>query len=166
MTVAGGRMRTLGFPITAWSAVNALGGSSAQVLDALHHGRSGLAAAPPGTPFATVCGSVTAPIDPLTGDLAPYDFRNNRMACLALSENAAPLEAARERWGAARVALAVGSSTAAMDATEQAYRTHARTGSLPCGFDVQRHASPEGLLHVIRSVTGIAGPGLVVSTAC
>jgi len=163
---AGGRMRNTGFPITAWSAVNALGGSAAHVVDALHRGRSGLAAAPAGTPFATVCGSVTAPLDPLTGDLAAYDFRNNRIACLALREIAAQLEAARERWGAARVALAIGSSTAAMDATEQAYRTHARTGSLPRGFDVQRHASPEGLVHVIRSVTGIAGPGLVVSTAC
>lgn len=155
-----------GHPITAWSAVNALGGSTAQVLAALHAGRSGLAPAPSTTPFETVCGSVTAPLTPLTGTLAAYDFRNNRIACLALTDIAAPVLAAVDRWGPERIGLAIGSSTAAMGETELAHQEHARTGSLPPDFDVQQQASPEGLLHVIRLVTGILGPGVVVSTAC
>ncbi|MCC6641532.1 MAG: beta-ketoacyl-ACP synthase [Deltaproteobacteria bacterium] len=158
--------RRIGYPITAWSAVNALGVSTAQVLDALHAGRSGLSAAPPATPFATVCGAVRGVLEPLIGDLQRYDFRNNRIARRAVEGIEPEVQAAVERWGAGRVGLAIGSSTAAMDETERAYETHARTGSLPRDFDVQQHASPEGLLHVIRTVTGIAGPGVVVSTAC
>ena len=160
------RARTVGHPITAWSAVNSLGDTTAQVLAALHAGRPGLSPIPDGTPFEGLCGAVISELPGLPPELSALDFRNNRIACRALGEIAACVAEAVARWGPARVGLAVGSSTTAMDETERAYRCYASTGALPPGFDVQAHASPEGMLRVLRCVTGIEGPGVVVSTAC
>jgi 3-oxoacyl-[acyl-carrier-protein] synthase-1 len=76
------------------------------------------------------------------------------------------LEAARERWGAGRVGICVGSSTAAMDEIEGAYALYARTGAPPKGFDVLTQGSADGLVRVLRALTGFEGPATVVSNAC
>lgn len=152
--------------MTAWAAVNGLGTTTAEVLAAMHAGRSGLSAPPAGTPFETVCGAIRAELPRLPEPLGPLDLRNNRIACLAVGELTGQLAEARERWGPGRIGLAVGSSTTAMDETERAYRVYATSGRLPDGFDVQAQASPEGLLRPLVSVTGIEGPAVVVSTAC
>ncbi|CAG1006800.1 3-oxoacyl-[acyl-carrier-protein] synthase I [Myxococcaceae bacterium] len=155
-----------GLPITAFSVVNALGGSTAEVLDSLHAGRHGLGPPPPETPFVTVCGAVRIELEALDRELSGWDFRNNRLARRAFLEVEPALARARERFGAARIGLAIGSSTTAMHETELAFAEHLRTGALPPGFDVQRYASAEGLLHVMRELTGAEGPAIVVSTAC
>jgi 3-oxoacyl-[acyl-carrier-protein] synthase-1 len=76
------------------------------------------------------------------------------------------LAAARERWGAKRVGICVGSSTAAMDEIERAYRVHAETGSLPPEFDVLMGGSFEGLIQTLRALTALEGPAAVISNAC
>lgn len=155
-----------GHPITAYSAINALGASTGEVMAGLRRGVAALTPAPEGTPVETVCGAVPRPLPALPEALAEFDSWNNRMAQHALAEIAPAVAAARERWGAARLGIAVGSSTAAMDETEDAFRRRAAEGELPAEFDVLRHASPEGLLRVVHGLTGIEGPGVVVSTAC
>lgn len=156
----------MSYPVTAWAVVNGLGTTTAEVLATLHEGRSGLSRPPAGTPFETVCGAIRGELPRLPEPLAPLDLRNNRIACLAVGELAAQLAAARDRWGPMRIGLAVGSSTTAMDETEQAYRVYSATGCLPEGFDVQAQASPEGLLRALVPLTGIEGPAVVVSSAC
>jgi len=161
-----GRGADTGHPVTAFSAVNGLGGDTSAVLASLHAGRAGLSAAPAGTPFATVCGTVRSDLPALPPELAAFDGRVHRIVNHALAGLAGAVADAVSRWGAARVGLAIGSSTCAMAETEVAFARHVAEGALPPGFDVQRHASPEALLHVLRARSGIAGPGVVVATAC
>jgi 3-oxoacyl-[acyl-carrier-protein] synthase-1 len=155
-----------GHPVTAWSAVNSLGTEMAEIVAALRRGAPGLSAPPPETPFETVCGSVTGDLPPLPDELREFDSRNNRFVRQALAGMAQRLEAARERWGPERVGICVGTSTAAMDEAERAHSVYVARGSLPAGFDMLRHAAPDGLLRVLWLLTGIAGPAAVISNAC
>ena len=160
-----GRARR-GYPVTAWSTVNSLGTSTEQVVSALRGGRASLTPPPPGTPFETVCGVVDADLPALPKGLERFDSRNNRFIQQALAEIGSALDAARERWGTRRVGICVGSSTAAMDEIENAYSVHAETGSLPPGFDVLSSGSCDGLLQILRTLTGLEGPAAAISNAC
>ncbi len=155
-----------GYPVTAWSTVNGLGASTAEVVAGLHSGVPSLSPPPEGTPFETVCGVVDADLAALPDSLARFDSRNNRFVQRSLGEIAPALAAARERWGAERVGICVGSSTAAMDEIEAAFDRHAETGSLPSGFDVFSSGSFDGLVRALRALTGLEGPAAVVSNAC
>jgi len=155
-----------GYAVTAWSAVNGLGCTTLEVVAGLRSGIPALTPAPPGTPFECVCGAVTDELPALPLAIAQLDSRNNRMAQQALAQLGDALASARERWGAERVGICVGTSTAAMDDTEAAFAAHRATGALPAGFEVLRHAAPEGLLRALAVLTGFAGPAVAVSNAC
>jgi hypothetical protein len=126
----------MSFPlaITARSVVTALGAGTPALRAALHARRGGLApCAFPGAPADIWAGQV-AGLDAAAPprDLAPYDCRNNRLAELALRSDGfeAAVAAAVARHGAARVALVVGTSTAGIEETEQAYAAR-ENGALP-----------------------------------
>jgi 3-oxoacyl-[acyl-carrier-protein] synthase-1 len=119
-----------------------------------------------GAPVETVCGVVDTDLPALPRALERFDSRNNRFAQQALTEIGPALDAARERWGAERVGICVGSSTAAMDKIENAYNVHAETGSLPSGFDVFLCGSFDGLVQTLRALTRLEGPAAVISNAC
>jgi 3-oxoacyl-[acyl-carrier-protein] synthase-1 len=76
------------------------------------------------------------------------------------------LRRALAAYGADRVALIVGTTTAGLARTEAAYRHRHETGALPTDYDLHRQHSFGALLEVLRRATGISGPALVVSTAC
>lgn len=158
--------RRAGYPITARSAVNGLGTTTAEVISHLRSGRPRLTPPPEGTPFSTHCGAVVEELPELPDAIRQLDSRNNRLAQRALAELTPALDAARERWGAPRVGICVGTSTAAMDDTEAAFARHYETGALPPGFEVLRHAAPEGLLAALVALTGFRGPAVAVSNAC
>jgi len=155
-----------GFPITAWSTVNGLGATTEHVLSALRSGQASLSPPPSGTPFETVCGVVVDDLAPLPEMLTQFDSRNNRFVQQALSEIEASLDAARDRWGAERIGICVGSSTAAMDEIESAYATHADTGVIASGSEVFARGSFDGLVRALRGLTGLEGPAAVISNAC
>lgn len=155
-----------GYPVTSWSIVNSLGTTTDAVMRGLREGRPALFSPPDGTGFATACGAVDADLPALTGPLAEFDSRNNRFVQRALGELAEALETAGARWGAHRVGICVGSSTAAMDEIEGAFVAHARSGSLPAGFDVLARGSADGLVRALRGLTGFTGPAAIVSNAC
>jgi 3-oxoacyl-[acyl-carrier-protein] synthase-1 len=154
------------YPVTAWSAVNGLGTRTADVMAGLRAGRPGLSAPPEGTPFATLCGAVAADVPALPDALREHDSRNNRFVQRALAEIEHSLRAASERWGATRIGICVGSSTAAMDEIELAYASHRESGDLPDGFDIFARGSAEGLVQALRALTGFEGPVAVISNAC
>jgi 3-oxoacyl-[acyl-carrier-protein] synthase-1 len=75
--------------------------------------------------------------------------------------------AARARLGAHRVAVVVGTSTAGIEETEQAHaRRTPGTTALPADFDYARTHDLQALANYLRARLGLAGPALVVSTAC
>jgi 3-oxoacyl-[acyl-carrier-protein] synthase-1 len=76
------------------------------------------------------------------------------------------LAAARDRWGADRVGICVGSSTAAMDEIENAFAVHAEAGAIPADFDVLARGSADGLVRALRALTRFEGPAAIVSNAC
>jgi 3-oxoacyl-[acyl-carrier-protein] synthase-1 len=64
------------------------------------------------------------------------------------------------------VGLALGTTTAGLARTEEAYRVRGRTGALPADYDLHRQHSFGGLLEAVRRAAGVEGPCVVVSTAC
>jgi len=157
--------------ITARSAVTAVGAGTEALREALHARRSGLAPCEfPGAPAGIWVGAVRDLDDvALPAEWAGYDCRNNRLAELALRCDGfeAAVARARERHGADRVAVVIGTSTAGIEETEQA---HARRApgetALPAGFDYARTHDLQALANYLRARLGLAGPALVVSTAC
>jgi len=125
-----------------------------------------MVAPPADTPFETLVGAVDADLPALPDALRRLDSRNNRFVQRALSEIAAPLAAAIDRWGPDRVGICVGSSTAAMDRIETAWHAHAETGSIPAGFDVLDGGSAAGLSKALRGLTRATGPLAIQSNAC
>lgn len=153
-------------PITGVAALNALGGRREAHVSALFEGRSGLDAPSLALPFKTVVGEVRIPLEPLDGPLGPWDTRLARMVALLLSELDAPLERLRARTFPERIGIFLGTSTAGALTTERAYARYLREGVLPPEYDYEKQHTFGAVLHVVRALTGAAGPGWVVSTAC
>jgi 3-oxoacyl-[acyl-carrier-protein] synthase-1 len=154
------------YPITAFSALNALGTESQGITDALRAGRTGLGPSPFELPFSTACGALPPALPPLPETLRAFDTRLSRMAILALEPMTTAVATAVRRWGRDRVALVVGTSTGGILETERAHDHLARTGALPQSYDFERHHMMHALLEVLRRATGVCGPAHVVSTAC
>jgi len=107
--------------------------------------------------------------EPITGALASYDCRNNRLARLALDQDgfAAAVADARRRYGADRIGVFVGTSTAGILETEIAFRRRdPKTGTLPAGFQYKETLNTFSVGDFVQRVLGLKGPALVVSAAC
>lgn len=157
--------------ITAYTLVNSLGAGGRAVADALRDGRSGLRRCDFETVVLdTYIGRVDGLEDaPVRSDLAEYDCRNNRLAqrCLETDDFAAAVAAARERYGAQRVGVFVGTSTSGLLQAEVAYRHRdPASGALPLSFDYPRTQNSFSLAVFLQGYLGLRGPALVVSTAC
>ena len=154
-----------------FSVVTCLAAGRDQTIATLRAGRSGLAPCVfDALSFPTYAGEV-AGIDagPLDGAAAAFDCRNNRLARLALLQDgfADAVAAARERYGATRIGVFVGTSTSGLLQTELAYRHRdPATGALPADFDYDRTHNTYSLAAFVRAACGLAGPAFVVSTAC
>ncbi|WP_421989557.1 beta-ketoacyl-[acyl-carrier-protein] synthase family protein [Roseococcus sp.] len=157
--------------ITARSAVTALGTGTQSLRLALRDRRGGLApCAFPGAPAGIWVGAVQGLEEAAPpAALAAFDCRNNRLAELALRADGfeEAVAEARARHGADRIAVVVGTSTAGIEETE---RAHARRApgetALPADFDYARTHDLQALADYLRARLGLAGPALVVSTAC
>lgn len=157
--------------ISQFSIVNCLGAGSGAVLDALRTKRSGLAP----------CNFETATVDTWTGQiqgleerpvrrgLEAYDCRTNRIAQLALEQDgfAAAVATARERYGAGRVGVFVGTSTSGIFEAELAYRRRdPQSGALPAGFCYRGTVNSYSLGDFVGRYLGLTGASVVVSSAC
>lgn len=154
------------FPITAYSACSGLGQTTAEVIDGLFAGRSGLTPADPALGVATHVGKVPGVLPALRPGVEAYEGRQARLTQLVTLPLLPAVEAAKARWGASRIALILGTSTAGIAASESAW-VHARDHDrLPADFAIERQHSIHATCEVTRLLTGITGPGYVISTAC
>ncbi|AXK38927.1 beta-ketoacyl-[acyl-carrier-protein] synthase family protein [Crenobacter cavernae] len=156
--------------LSCFTAVSCLGTGLEPTLAALAANRSGLARCAFETAeLATHIGAVAGVDDyRLPAELAAYDCRNNRLAVLALEEDgfAEAVRAAAQRYGAARVGVFLGTSTAGILETEQAYRRLDEAGAFVAPPVYEGSHTPYALADVVARHLGLSGPAFVVSTAC
>ena len=160
--------------IHAYTATTALGRGRAAQADALWARRGGLRRNDFGDAVLDAwIGRVDGLEDaPLPTQFARWECRNNRLAWLALQQDDVldALAVVRERYGAERVALVLGTSTASIGETEQAYaqlQTGA-DGSAQFSEAMQRPVvhTLHSLCDFVRQATGLRGPCVTVATAC
>ena len=153
------------------SIVSSLGAGQDATLDALHTGRGGLKPCS----FETVTldthiGEVDGVEDVrLPDNLTSFDCRNNRLAEMALHRDgfADAVASARERYGAGRIGVFLGTSTSGILSAELAFRARdPRTGALPAAFNFATTHSTGSLADFVRHRLGLEGPAFVVSSAC
>jgi 3-oxoacyl-[acyl-carrier-protein] synthase I len=157
--------------LTSFTAVNALGRGNAAVLEALIAARTGLK---PCTfeqvQLETWAGEVAGLDDLRVSErLAEFDCRNNRLAELALEQDgfAARIAQAREKYGARRIAVILGTSTSGILETEHAYRQRdPQTGALPASYRFATTHNLYASTDFVRRYLGLEGPAAMISTAC
>jgi 3-oxoacyl-[acyl-carrier-protein] synthase-1 len=155
--------------VTRYTLTSALGAGVAAQLAALRGGRTGLAQKRFETcELACWIGEVAGLDQPLTGEHAQWDCRNNRLAWLALRQDGF-FDAAsklRDRYGAARVGVFIGTSTAGVHSTELAYRARGAEGPLLRGFNYRTTQNCFSPADFVRESLGLRGPAIAVATAC
>ncbi|HEV7575603.1 MAG TPA: beta-ketoacyl-[acyl-carrier-protein] synthase family protein [Caldimonas sp.] len=156
--------------IAAYTVTSAAGAGKAAFHAALRDSRSALTANDFGpTPLATWVGRVASvEAAPLPKPLAAWECRNNRLAWLGLHGDAFidAVHAARERHGAARVAVVLGTSTSSIGATEDAYRHLDANGEFPADNRNPIVHTPHSLARFVHEALDLEGPCVTVSTAC
>ena len=156
--------------ITHSTLASALGVGQAPTLKALRADRSGLAQ----TRFLDVDLPTWLGVVPgldevvLPAGMDKFDCRNNRLAWLGLQADgfAEAVRAASQRWGAARVAVLLGTSTSGLLQTELAYRRRGPDGALPADFQYGPTQNTYSVGAFVAKALGLRGPSWVVSTAC
>ncbi|NID16279.1 beta-ketoacyl-[acyl-carrier-protein] synthase family protein [Luteibacter yeojuensis] len=155
--------------IRAYTTTSALGRGLQAHADALSAPRGGLApndfsVAPLDCWIGRVAGVEDEPLPP---ELAEWDCRNNRLAWIALRQDgfAEAMRAARERYGASRVAVLLGTSTASIGATEEGYR-RLDHGRMPADLHRPVLHTPHSLASFVAAAFALEGPCLTVATAC
>lgn len=160
------------YPITAYGLCCGLGRDTATVLSALHAGTRGLREAPFEVPFDAITGTVPGDLPTIPACLSHKESRTGRLALLGLGDVLPALAAAKERWGAARVASVLGTSTGGIDRTELVHFDWfgARGAPEPPGLSADYVYLEQHPFHafadLVTEFAGLEGPSFVVSTAC
>ena len=156
--------------ISAYTATTALGRGKGALLDALRRGKGGLK--PNDFDRAELRASIgrVAGLEdlPVTGPLADFDCRNNRLALLGLKQDdfIARVETAKGRYGPQRIALLLGTSTSGILQTELAYRRRDAEGNLPADVRYRHAQNLFSMTDYVRQVLALEGPAMTISTAC
>jgi len=153
------------------TCVNALGSGCAASFAAFRRSRTGLVPNDfTADPLPAWIGRVPGvEQQPIRGALARFDCRNNRLAQMALlsDEFAAAVASARRRYGAHRVGVFVGTSTAGILETELGYRARPSPDApLPQTVRIQYQQNIFSPADFTRAYLGLEGPFAAVSTAC
>ncbi len=160
--------------ISAYTATSAVGVGKASLLDALETSRSGLRANDFGdgtdrAPLPTWIGRVDGLEEMrLPESLASWDCRNNRLAWLGLQADGfmEAVAKVRDKYGASRVALIVGTSTSSIGETEAAYTKLDSDGTFSADQRRPLVHTPHSLAMFLQAALGLEGPSETISTAC
>ena len=110
-------------------------------------------------------GRVTPEPAPLAPEFAEDDCRNNRLLAAAMAQLGSQVAEARERHGAHRLAVVIGTSTSGIAAGEDAMAAKVKRGEFPPGFSYRQQEIGASAPFAARLV-GAKGPAYTVSTAC
>src|SRR5690606_31064805 len=113
----------------------------------------------------TALGLVAGELPSLARLAVEWRGRNNALLSITLEALRAPVAAAVERHGAARVAVVLGSSTSGVGESEAAHRHFLAHGAWPDGFHYRQQEMGTPAAFVAREL-GLSGPAHVISTAC
>ncbi len=161
--------------IIGYTSTTALGAGLAAQAEALRQRRSGLRRNDFGAqPLDCWIGRVAGLEDAgcaLPAEWAEWECRNNRLAWLALQQDGMreAVAAAAARHGAGRIAVVMGTSTASIGASEEAYARlveDAEGERFPDDLQRQIVHTPHSLGDFVRHATGLRGPSVTVATAC
>lgn len=159
--------------LSAYTLVTANGRGVGPVLQALRERRSGLKPCDfEDVTLKTSIGRVAGLEDfSLDHELRPFDCRNNRLAWLGLQQDGFMVAAAeaKQRYGAHRIAVVMGTSTSGILETEHAYRErNPHTDELPAWYTPRYRYTHNmfSLGHFVKACLGLQGPAMVISTAC
>jgi 3-oxoacyl-[acyl-carrier-protein] synthase-1 len=154
--------------LSDFSIVTSLGAGLEVTLDALRTGRSGLAPCRFETvKLPTYVGEIPGIDDP--ANLASAPCRNSRIARRALEQDgfARNVARAREKYGADRIGVFVGTSTSGIFESELAYRQrNSTTGRLPAAFDYAQSHNTFSVAGFVTEYLGLEGPAVALSSAC
>ncbi len=157
--------------LSHFTATSPIGCGLMQTLDTLRQQRSGLAPCAFDTvDLDTFIGKV-ADVDTvqIPSTLARFDCRNNRLALMGLVQDgfAEAVVTAREKYGAQRIGVFIGTSTAGILQTELAYRRRDPiSGALPADFIYATTHNTFSVADFTRNYFSLTGPAVVVSSAC
>src|SRR5690606_11600192 len=121
------------------------------------------------TPIATWIGRVPGlEQQTLPAELAKWDCRNNRLAWRGLVADGfiEAARTARDRYGAGRVAVILGTSTSSIGASEEAYTRLEPDGSYPPDLRRPIIHTPHSLGDFVQHALGLTGISVTVATAC
>ncbi len=155
--------------VSAYTSTSALGVGRAAWLAAIESGAGGLRINRLGVdPLKTWVGEVDGLDKPLPSGLKDWDCRNNRLAWLGLLGDDFVTQAmrARERFGATRVGVVMGTSTSSIGATEEAYAQRDAQGRFPDALANPRLHTLHSLGAFVQEALGLQGPCVTLSTAC
>ncbi|HKE93839.1 MAG TPA: beta-ketoacyl synthase N-terminal-like domain-containing protein, partial [Povalibacter sp.] len=156
--------------ISAFTLSSAIGDGQAQTLAALRDRRSGLRANDFGAmPLGTWIGRVPGLEEqPLPAQLAQWECRNNRLAWRGLLTDGFrdAVLAARERYGADRIAVIMGTSTSSIGASEEAYCRLEADGRYPPDLRRPIIHTPHSIGDFVQHALGLEGISVTVATAC
>lgn len=106
---------------------------------------------------------------PLRNDLPDFECRNNRLAQLGLRQDGFEQAVARlrEHYGASRIGVFIGTSTAGILQTELAYRRRDPvSGALPSDFRYEHTHNTFSPASFVQRYLRLTGPAVAVSSAC
>lgn len=156
--------------ISAYTATCAVGVGKTALQTALAQDRSGLRPNDFGdNPLPTWIGRVEGLEDAaLPPALALWECRNHRLAWMGLQADGfmEAVAAARQRYGATRVAVIMGTSTSSIGETEAAYTQLDAAGHFPAAQRRPQVHTPHSLAMFVRDVLQLEGPSSTLSTAC
>ncbi len=159
--------------LSAYTLVTATGRGVGPTLEALRARRSGLRPCDfEDVSLKTYIGRVAGLEDfSLDHEIEQFDCRNNRLAWLGLQQDGFMVAAAeaKQRYGANRIAIVMGTSTSGILETEHAYRERdPLTDMLPDWYRTRYRYTHNmfSLGHFVRTYLGLQGPATVISTAC
>jgi 3-oxoacyl-[acyl-carrier-protein] synthase-1 len=156
--------------VSSFTTTSAAGIGAAALLNSLKQRKSGLRANDfKHADLKTWIGRVEhLEHEPVIKKLSDFDCRNNRLAQLGLNQDHFILQVdkAREKYGANRIGVLLGTSTSGILETELGYRVYAKDNAFPANLKYEYSQSLFSLADFVRRYLDLAGPAFTISTAC